>query len=424
MTRCRFGAVLPIRAGRDSRPASGALPAALLAAALLAGGCSNGPKPSSGPPTTSAATTPATTTSLPATTSTSGPACSNATVLASWPLPRRAALLLVAPILNFDMTSAHVAASDGAGGVLFLGGATPPAGLASRIRAAFTGAAGPPPLAMADQEGGGIQRLTPPVTSIPWPRTMAATMTAQQVQQLAAQVGTGMASLGVRMDLAPVADVDARSGPSASNPDGQRSFSGNVATASSYTAAFMKGLVAGGVIPVVKHFPGLGGATGNTDNGPASTQPLPALQSTGLAPFRAAIAADAPAVMIANASVPGLTGLPASLAPEVITGLLRQQLGFDGLVLTDSLSAGAISAAGYDLPHAAVAAIAAGADMVLFGSTLTPAQTAQLTPGNVDANLRAISASIASAVSAGRLPQSRLDSADLHVLSAEHVSLC
>jgi len=411
--------VLPSRAGRAGRPPSGALPAAFLAAALIAAGCSSGPKPSSGPPTTAA-----TTTTLPATTSTAAPACTSKAVLAGWPLARRAALLLVAPVLNFDMASAHVAASDGAGGILFLGGATPPAGLASRLRAAFAGAPGPPPLAMADQEGGGIQRLTPPVTSIPWPRTMAATLTTQQVQQLAAQVAGGMASLGVRMDLAPVADVDARSGPSASNPDGQRSFSGNASTASSYTVAFMNGLVSGGVIPVVKHFPGLGGSTANTDNGPASTQPLAALQSTGLVPFRAAIAAGAPAVMIANASVPGLTNLPASLSPDVITGLLRHQLGFEGLVLTDSLSAGAISAAGYDLPHAAVAAIDAGADMVLFGSTLTPAQTAQLSPAHVDANLRAISASIAAAVSAGRLAQSRLESADLHVLSAEHVSLC
>lgn len=409
----------PSRACRAGRPAYVVLAAALLAAPLLAGGCSSGSKPSSVPTTTAA-----TTTSVPASTSTTVPACTNRTVLAGWPLPRRAALLLVAPILNFDMASAHVAASDGAGGILFLGGATPPAGLASRLRAAFTSAPGPPPLAMADQEGGGIQRLTPPVTSIPWPRTMAATMTAPQVQQLAARVGSGMASLGVRMDLAPVADVDARSGPSASNPDGQRSFSGNASTASSYTVAFMNGLLRGGVIPVVKHFPGLGGATGNTDNGPASTQPIASLQSTGLAPFRAAIAAGAPAVMIANAFVPGLTRLPATLSPEVITGLLRQQLGFDGLVLTDSLSAGAITAAGYDLQHAAVATIAAGADMVLFGSTLTPAQTAQLSPGNVDANLRAISASIASAVSSGRLPESRLDSADMHVLNAERVSLC
>jgi beta-N-acetylhexosaminidase len=345
-------------------------------------------------------------------------------VLAGWSLQRRASLLLVAPVLNFDMAAAHVAASDGAGGILFLGGATPPATLASRLRAAFAGTPGPPPLAMADQEGGGIQRLTPPVTSIPWPRTMAATMTAQQVQQLASQVGSGMAALGVRMDLAPVADVDGRPGPSGSNPDGRRSFSADAATASAYTVAFMNGLAGGGVIPVVKHFPGLGGATGNTDNGPAATQPLSSLQATGLAPFRAAVSAGATAVMIANASVPGLTTLPASLAPEVVDGLLRHQLGFNGLVLTDSLSAGAITAAGFDLEHAAVAAVSAGADMVLFGSTLTAAQTAELSPARVDANLRAISASIASAVSSGRLAQSRLDSADGHVLDAEHLSLC
>jgi beta-N-acetylhexosaminidase len=339
-------------------------------------------------------------------------------------LRRRASLVLVAPVLDFDMTTAHVAASDGAGGILFLGAAAPPADLASRLRSAFAGAAVPPPLAMADQEGGGIQRLTPPVASMPWPRTMAATMSPQQVQQLAAKAAAGMTGLGVTMDLAPVADVDAGAGPSASNPDGQRSFSGDAATASSYTVAFMKGLQQGGVIPVVKHFPGLGGATGNTDNGPASTPPIATLRSTGLLPFRAAVSAGAPAVMIANAAVPGLTSLPASLAPAVITGLLRQQLGFGGLVLTDSLSAGAITSAGYDLDHAAVAAIAAGADMVLFGSTLTPAQTAQLSPADVDSNLRSMSSAIASAVTSGSLPASRLDSADVHVLDAEHVSLC
>ena len=339
-------------------------------------------------------------------------------------MARRASLLLVAPVLDFDMRSAHVAASQGAGGILFLGNATAPAGLAAQLSAAFAGGSVPSPIAMADQEGGGIQRLTPPVTSIPWPRTMASTMTAQQVESLAAQAGSGMASLGVKMDLAPVADVDSGAGPSSSNPDGQRSFSGDPATASAYTAAFMRGMVRAGEIPVVKHFPGLGGSTGNTYNGPASTQPLSVLESRGFPPFQAAIAAGAPAVMVANATVPGLTSLPASLSPDAIGGLLRGRLGFGGLVLTDSLSAGAISAAGYSLPRAAVAAITAGADMVLFGSTLTPADRAQLAPPAVAANLQAISAAIAAAVASGQLPVSRLDSADEHVLAAAHVSLC
>lgn len=330
----------------------------------------------------------------------------------------------MAPVLNFDMATAHLAASDGAGGILFLGTATPPSDLASRLHTAFGGTGAPHPLAMADQEGGGIQRLTPPVPSMPWPRTMAATLSTQQVQQLAASVGAAMVALGVGADLAPVADVDSGPGPSASNPDGQRSFSGDPSTASSYTVAFMKGMTQSGVIPVVKHFPGLGGATGNTDNGPAATQPISSLQASGLVPFRAAVTSGSPAVMIANASVPGVTSLPASLSPAVITGILRQQLGFGGLVLTDSLSAGAISAAGYDLESAAVAAVGAGADMVLFGSTLTAAQTAQLTPAGVDANLRAMAAAIVTAVATGKLPSSRVESADEHVLEAEHVSLC
>ena len=339
-------------------------------------------------------------------------------------MTRRASLLLVAPVLNFDMGAAHVAASQGAGGILFLGTATPPTGLAAQLRAAFAGGPTPPPLAMADQEGGGIQRLTPPIASIPWPRTMAATMTAQQVQSLATQVGSGMGSLGVKMDLAPVADVDSGPGPSASNPDGQRSFSGDPATAAAYTTSFVRGMVQAGEIPVVKHFPGLGGSTGNTDYGRAATLSLSALESRAFAPFQAAIAAGAPAVMVANATVPGLTSLPASLSPDVIGGLLRGRLGFGGLVVTDSLSAGAISSAGYDLPRAAAASVAAGADMVLFGSTLTPADRAQLAPPAVAANLQAMSAAIAAAVASGKLPVSRLDSADEHVLTAERVSLC
>lgn len=415
-----------MRPGRDGPPAplvrAALARVPLVMAVLVAGavGCSSRPR-SSAPPATISTPTSST---APSTTSTTAQACTNASVLAGWSPERRASLLLVAPVLDFDMVAAHVAASDGAGGVLFLGGATPPSNLASRLRAAFSGAAGPQPIAMADQEGGGIQRLTPPVPSMPWPRTMAASMSTQQVQHLAATAGSAMVSLGVKMDLAPVADVDAGAGPSASNPDGRRSFSGVPATASAYTVAFMKGLIQSGVIPVVKHFPGLGGSTGNTDNGPASTQPLSSLESSGLLPFRAAVSAGAPAVMIANAAVPGLTTAPASLSASVITGLLRQQLGFNGLVMTDSLSAGAISAAGYDLDHAAVAAISAGADMILFGSTLTPAQTAQLTPAGVDANLHGMAAAIASAVSTGKIPATRLESADEHVLDAERVSLC
>jgi beta-N-acetylhexosaminidase len=97
-----------------------------------------------------------------------------------------------------------------------------------------------------------------------------------------------------------------------------------------------------------------------------------------------------------------------------VTGVLRAQLGFSGLVLTDSLSAGAVSAAGYSVPRAAVAALAAGADMVLY--TATPASVAGLTQQTVDA--------LVAAVNAGVLPRNRLQDAVQHILNAKHVSLC
>jgi beta-N-acetylhexosaminidase len=332
---------------------------------------------------------------------------------------------VVAPVLNFDTAAMQVAAGAGAGGILLLGGAPTPPDLAAELRAAFAPAVGGlEPLVMADQEGGGVQRLTGVVPAMPWPRIMAQTMTPSEVQALATSVGTSMRQLGVDVNLAPVLDLDARPGPSATNPDGLRSFSAVPATAARYGVAFMVGMEAAGVVPVVKHFPGLGGSSGNTDYGPAKTLPLATLQTTGLVPFKAAIAAGAPAVMVANASVPGLTALPASLSPAVISGLLRHDLGFAGLVVTDSLSAGAISQAGYGLPQAAVAAVAAGADMILFGSTLTAAQTALLSPSRLSATISLIVGAIVAAINNGTISVARLDAAVMHVLAVKHVQLC
>ena len=124
--------------------------------------------------------------------------------------------------------------------------------------------------------------------------------------------------------------------------------------------------------------------------------PLPVLKAAALLPFEAAIRAGATAVMVGNVTVPGLTGaVPATLSKAAITGLLRRQLGFGGLVLTDSLSARAVQDAGYSVPRAAARSIKAGADMVLFDSA-----TAGTTTHDVIA-------SIVSAVTSGRLPVSR-----------------
>ena len=145
-------------------------------------------------------------------------------------------------------------------------------------------------------------------------------------------------------------------------------------------------------MPVVKHFPGLGGASGNTDVTPASTPPWSTIERVGLVPFENALDVKLPAVMIANATIPGLSELPASISPVVINGLLSDQLGFQGLVMTDALSAVALTI-GYTVPKAAVAALEAGADMVVFDAD----------PGVVASLTNRIVSAVVSAVGAGKL---------------------
>lgn len=337
-----------------------------------------------------------------------------------WPLSRRVAQLVVAPSLDFDVGQLGAVARMGVGGILFLGNGAVPADLATLL----TSLDGAVPgqirlLAMADEEGGGVQRLEGQVEDFPWPRQLAADMTAPEVEALADEVGKQMGDLGVDVDLAPVLDLDNGAGPDATDPDGLRSFSATPSVAARYGVAFMQGLAAAGVLPVLKHFPGLGGATANTEYSLALTEPLQSLEAGGLQPFEEAIAGGARAVMVSNAEVPGLSSVPASLSAAVITNLLRHQLGFRGLVITDSLSAGAISQSGYTLPEAAVAALAAGADMVLFGSTLTLAQTELISPANVASSVKQVISAVLDAVASGRLSVARIDEAVASVLATK-----
>jgi beta-N-acetylhexosaminidase len=351
--------------------------------------------------------------------------CLSAAAIAGWPVERRAATLTTLPVLNFDLAVVHPELVAGATGVLFLGSDPAPSDLAKRIHVAV--AAAPPPgvpLVMADQEGGGIQRLRSAIPDLPWPRELAATNTVAQVRAKAAAWGRAMAALGVTMDLAPVLDVDDRPGPSTDNPDGKRAFSGDPATVSRYGVAFMEGLRDGGVIPVVKHFPGLGGTTGNTDARPAPTKPLATLRAGDLNPFRDAIAAGAPAVMIANATVPGLTTHPAGLSSAAIGTLLRGELGFTGLVVTDSLSAGAVTAVTKNLGEAAADAVESGADLLLFGDTSSASHRAALSGPAVQESFDQIVAAIRAAHDSGALREDRLNAAVTHVLRARGVALC
>ncbi len=337
--------------------------------------------------------------------------CTNQTVLAGWSTARLAAQLVVVPAPESDVAAAAAAVAQGAGGVVLFGSAAP-ADLGSQIRAVDAMALGSiRPLVMTDEEGGGVQRIANLVGSMPWARQMG-TMSPAAIQSLAKAVGQRMRALGVTMDLAPVLDVDGGPGPNASNPDGDRSFSASPSQAARDGLAFAAGLLAAGVIPVVKHFPGLGGASGNPDYGPAATRPYLSLLGSGLLPFQQAVAAGLPAVMVANATVPGLTRGPASLSSAAIQGLLEGRLQFHGLVMTDSLSAPAITAVGLSVPEAAVRAVLAGADLVMFSSGQ---------PGPV---LTAIEAALARALATGEISSARLIDAADRVLVAKGVNLC
>lgn len=336
--------------------------------------------------------------------------------VSSWPVARLAAATVTVPVEDTDPAAVAPLVAAGAGGVILFGN-DPPADLGSLL-AGLRAAAPPggiPPLIMTDEEGGGIQRLANLVGYLPWPRQLGAQDTPAQIEALVTPVAQRMSALGVTMDLAPVADLSDGPGPDATRPDGARSFSVNPAVTGPDAIAFAAGLAAGGVIPVLKHFPGLGTATTNTDTGPATVAPLPQLDRSDLLPFAAAIRAGIPAIMTSNATIPGAGRSPVSLSVADTTGILRDQLGFTGLVITDSLSAGAITALGLGVAQAAVRAVAAGADEVLYG----PAA-----PAAAAVTFRQSVAALVAAVAAGALPISRLRAAVTHLATVEHLASC
>jgi beta-N-acetylhexosaminidase len=364
---------------------------------------------------TTTTTVPASTASVPTTSS----GCTQTNALDTWSLQRLADQTIVFPAEEADVLAAAGAARDGYGGMILFG-TSAPTDLGSQLATLRSDV--PDHLGfivMTDEEGGGVQRMANLVGSMPWASQMGATMSPGQIEALAHAVAGKLLGSGVNMDLAPVLDVDGRAvEPGRQDPDGFRSFSGSTSVVSADGVAFMEGMVDSGVVPVVKHFPGLGGVSENTDYGPAWTLPWSTLVKVALPPFEAAIAAGATAVMVSNARVPGFTSLPASLSPRVVTDELRGTLGFKGLIVTDSLSAGAIEDPPLSLsvPDAVVDALVAGDDMVLFNSTGT-------TSGDL-ALAASASNDIVAAVNSGVLAKSALVNAAAHVLATKKVNLC
>lgn len=229
-----------------------------------------------------------------------------------------------------------------------------------------------------DQEGGLVQRLRGPgFTDIP-PATEQGQQPPSQLQVQATVWGGALRAAGVNVDLAPVLDVvPAGFGPNPPIGDLDRQFGSTPQVVASHGVAVVKGLAAAGVDATVKHFPGLGRVHGNTDTTAGVQDSVTTANDPFLQPFAAAIKAGTPFVMVSTAIYTRIDpASPAAFSHRIVTGMLRDQFGFGGVIVSDDLGQAA-SVSGYSVADRAVDFIAAGGDMVLtVQASQIPAMTA------------------------------------------------
>jgi beta-N-acetylhexosaminidase len=265
-------------------------------------------------------------------------------------------------------------------------------------------AAASEPVIAIDEEGGDVTRVGYAAGS-PYPGNAAlgAVDDPALTQAVYAAMGTDLARLGINLDLAPCADVLAADG---NLVVGTRSFGPGTDLVARHVVAAVNGLQSAGVAACAKHFPGHG-STGEDSHLSLATVAgsLGEIRRRDLPPFVAAIAAGSIAIMPGHLRVPELTGsLPASLSPAAVTGLLRGELGFGGVVISDALEMKAASLT-IGIPEAAVLAVVAGVDLLCLGRDTD------------EAMYHAVRTALAGAVAAGRLPGERLEEAAERVTS-------
>jgi beta-N-acetylhexosaminidase len=305
-----------------------------------------------------------------------------------WPCKAAVAVLIAAVLAGSASAAPPVSVERLAGQSIMTGmnGRTPDASLLARVRAGQVGgvilfgfnigttsqlsaaiaklqaaaaAGGNPSLLIAvDQEGGAVRRLPagPPDLSA------AAMGTAAKAGSEGVATGTYLKQLGINVDLAPVLDVSTP----ASSWLGTRTFSNSPYVNASLGASFLAGLQHGGVAATAKHFPGLGHAPVSTDTNHVLLRAPKRALDADLRPFKRAIGAGVKLVMVSNAGYSAYdpADVPAVLSHRIVTGLLRNQLGFKGVVISDALEAPGPSSR----PGAPVVAIKAGVDVLLYTS--------------------------------------------------------
>jgi beta-N-acetylhexosaminidase len=259
-------------------------------------------------------------------------------------------------------------AGERGGAVLFKRNVTNDLRDVARLNAAIVEAAGPdlPPLIGVDQEGGRVARLGPPVLSLPPMRALGRAGDLDLVRRAARTLGNQLAALGFTMNFAPVLDVNTR----ADNPViGDRAFGSDPRVVMRSGVAFIRGLQGGGLLACGKHFPGHGDTSLDSHvDLPVVTHDRTRLEQVELLPFRAAAGAGVAALMTAHVVYESLEkGVPATMSRAVCASLLRAEIGFEGMLISDDLEMKAVSAR-YAIEEAAVEAVWAGCDALLVCS--------------------------------------------------------
>lgn len=282
------------------------------------------------------------------------------------------------------------------GGLLLSAGNMTSGEQLAALTAALSNGCKTAPLISVDEEGGRVARLmnTVGTTKLGSMYSYRAQGT-QGAHDNAQTIARDIAAYGFNTDFAPVADVWTNK---RSNAIGDRAYSDDYDEAAELVAAAVKGFHDGGVICCLKHFPGHGSTETDSHNGAATVdKTLPQLRQEDLKPFVSGIAAGADMVMVGHLTVPTMDDAPASVSRKIVTNLLRYDLGFRGVIVTDGLQMQALTQ--YTDGEKAVLALAAGNDMLLEISDV---------PGTV--------AAIEKALADGTLTQAALDQSVLRIL--------
>ena len=360
----------------------------LAGCSLIPGSSSAGSSPSAKPQ----APEPATSSAAPSPTAAASPAPSataTATAtdgaLAGWSLEEKVGqLMMVGVDATAPKQSSNEAVDTHHVGNIFIAGRTTAGSQATqKVISSFTSKVGPgtthatPMLVATDQEGGEVQVLSGSgFSDIP----SALDQSAQPRDQLVASArtwGKELADVGVNMNLAPVADLVDIDRPTTNEPIGHwgREYGHDATTVSSQAGAFAAGMQASKVIPTYKHFPGLGRVKDNTDTsaGVVDSTTTRSADTAVSVIFGAAIAAGAPVIMVSSATYSLIDpSAPAVFSSTIVTDMLRREMGFSGVVITDDVSA-AVQVQDVSAGDRAVRAIRAGCDLVLASADPTVA---------------------------------------------------